>query len=123
MNTMSVPLLAAVTIASEVELAPIVVTMLSGLVIPVLVGLVTKSAARPPVKQVATILLSGVAALVASSTMIDGSAVFSVETALLAGMAWLMSVASYLGVYQPLDLNDRMLPGSGLGRAVEIEKG
>lgn len=106
---------AAVTIATEITLAPLVVTMLSGLVIPLIVGLVTKSGASAQLKQVVTILLAGIAALITSSTLADGSAVFSLETLLLAGMAWLVSITSYLGVYRPLNLNDHTLPDRGLG--------
>jgi hypothetical protein len=110
MNTLS-----AVTLATEIELTPIAVTVLSGLVIPVLVGLVTKSTARPQVKQVLTVLLSGVAALVATTTLDDGSAVFSLETLLLATVSWLVAIASYLGVYKPLNLNDHTAPDRGFG--------
>lgn len=126
MNTLSLLLVAAVTLATEIRLTPIVVTMLSGLVIPIIVGFVTQSAAGPQVKQVATILLAGVAALIASSTLADGTAVFSVETLLLAAMAWLVAIASYLGVYKPLNLNDRTAPNRGIGSVVEtngFEKG
>jgi hypothetical protein len=126
MNTVSVLLVAAVTISTEIALTPIVVTMLSGLIIPIAVGIVTKSAAAPQVKQVVTIVLAGVAALITSSTLADGSAVFSLETLLLAGFTWLVAIASYLGVYRPLNLNDHTLPNSGLGTVVEatgFEKG
>lgn len=126
MYTLSVLLVAAVTIATEISLTPLVVTMLSGLVIPILVGYITKSGAAPQVKQVATILLAGVAALLTSSTLADGSAVFSLETLLLAAMAWLVSIASYLGVYRPLNLNDHTLPDAGFGKVIEttgFEKG
>lgn len=126
MNTLSVLLVAAVTLATEIALTPIVVTMLSGLGIPIIVGIVTKSGAAPQVKQVVTIVLAGVAALITSSTLADGSAVFSLETLLLAAMAWLVAIASYLGVYRPLNLNDHTLPNTGLGTVVEttgFEKG
>lgn len=126
MNTLSVLLVAAVTLATEISLAPIVVTMLSGLVIPIIVGFVTKSAAGPQVKQVATILLAGIAALLTSSTLADGSAVFSLETLLLAVMAWLIAIASYLGVYKPFNLNDHTAPDRGFGQVIEttgFEKG
>lgn len=126
MNTLSVLLVAAVTLATEIALTPIVVSMLSGLVIPIVVGIVTKSGARPQVKQVATILLAGIAALITSSTLADGSAVFSVETLLLAAMAWLVAIASYLGVYRPLNLNDHTAPDRGFGQVIDttgFEKG
>lgn len=126
MNTLSVLLVAAVTLATEITLTPIVVSMLSGLVIPIIVGFVTKSGAAPQIKQVATILLAGVAALITSSTLVDGSAVFSIETLLLAAMAWLIAIASYLGVYKPFNLNDHAAPDRGFGQVVDttgFEKG
>ena len=126
MNTLSVLLLGAVTIATEVQMTPLVVTMLVGLIIPIVVGIITKSAARPQVKQVVTIVLAGITALITSSTLADGSAVFSIETLLLAGFTWLVSIASYLGVYRPLNLNDHTLPDSGLGTVIDttgFEKG
>lgn len=115
MFILSALLVAAVTIATEVTLAPIVVALLSGLIIPVLVGIVTKSGASAQLKQAVTIVLAGVAALITSSTLADGSAVFSLETLLLAVMSWLVAIASYLGVYRPQNLNDRTAPNFGLG--------
>lgn len=118
-------LYAAVTIATEVTLAPLVVSMIVGLAIPLVVGLVTKSGASAQLKQVVTILLAGIAALITSSTVADGSAVFSLETLLLTGMTWLVSIASYLGVYRPLNANDHLAPDRGLGvvDTTGVEKG
>jgi hypothetical protein len=101
------------------NLDPQVVRALVVLVIPVLVGLVTKASASDRVKAVVTIVLAGVGTLIVQATADDGSAVIS------AVMAWdwlvttALAVAAYLGILKPVvgngDLNSKLAPSKGIG--------
>ena len=91
------------------------VTLVLTLVLPVINGLVTKYHASPALKQAVLVVTSGVASLINASITVEGSAVFSRTTLLLWGMTLLGSLASYLGIYQPHDLNAYTKPDRGLG--------
>ena len=100
------------------KLDPQVVRTIVVLVIPVLVGLVTKASASDRVKAVVTIVLAAVGTLIVNATGDDGSAVVSAPVV----WDWLvttgLAVASSLGVLKPLaggDLNGKLAPSVGLG--------
>jgi hypothetical protein len=116
---MSLYTLLAVAIATTITLTPIVVTLLTGTLIPILVGLVTRSGASPGLKQAITIVLAGAAALIVQSTLADGSAVFSLETLILAAANWLVAIATYAGFFRSLNINDHLAPTRGLGPVTE----
>lgn len=109
----------AVSIETTITLAPLVVVLLVGTFIPILVGIVTKLDASPALKQVLTIVLSGIAGLLNTAVVADGSAVFSVETLLLAGATWLTAIATYAGVYGSARTNDHLAPKFGIGGAID----
>lgn len=79
----------------------LVVTMLVGTILPILVGLVTKSTASSGLKGVALLFLSAVQGFVVNQTVADGSAVFTTEGVLLALLGFVAAVASYFGVLKP----------------------
>ncbi len=108
----------AVSIDTTITLAPLVVVLLTGTFIPILVGIVTKLDASPGLKQVVTIVLAGIAGLLNASLVADGSAVFSVETLLLACATWLVAIAEYAGVMGSARINDRLFPNFGLGAPI-----
>lgn len=119
-------LVEAVTITTAATLGPLAIQAIVGTLIPVATGLVTKSAAGPSVKQAVTAFLAAVSGLITASVAETGVAVISVETALLAFLAWIVAVATYNGVYSAQHLNDRLAPNRGLGEVVDarsFEKG
>jgi uncharacterized membrane protein len=93
------------------------VTVLLSLVIPVLVSALTKAAAPDWVKDVANLILTGVAALITTATQVDGTAVISWVTFREWALALAISIAMYVKVWKAVGLNDRMLPNIGLGKA------
>ncbi len=107
-------LLAAAESAAALRIPALGLTVLLGLFIPVVVGLLTKYRASATVKGVVNIVLTGVAGLVTASTAGD-TAVISWDALLYAGIAWAISVASYLGIYQSVDINAKTAPNAGIG--------
>ncbi len=99
----------------EFVLSGNVVTLVLGVLIPVLTGLVTKAEGSTTVKQIVAIVLSGAAALLANAVGDDGQAVVSVQTLFDAVVIWVIQIATYLGIYKPHDANAKLAPASGMG--------
>lgn len=97
------------------ELSAELVLVLVSVAIPVLTGLITKADAKPTVKQVVTITLAAVNAVVVANVAEDGSAVLTNSVLLDAGVSWAIAVTSYLGIYKPHDSNDHLAATKGLG--------
>lgn len=97
------------------KLDPAYVTLITGLLLPVLVGLITKAQASKRVKVVANMVLSAVAALILNSVNSEGMAVLSGDMVLTWAVQTAVSIASYITVYKPLNLNDKTAPGFGVG--------
>jgi hypothetical protein len=93
-----------------------VVTLALTVVIPFLVGLVTKSSASAWVKIGANLVLSAVAAAITMSTQVDGTAIISGATLLLVGEQFLGALLVYLGVLKPAgNAPAKLAPTHGLG--------
>jgi len=101
------------TLAS-LELSATMVTLLISLIIPVIVGLVTKADLPSQWKGLASLVLNLVSAGIVNATVSDGTAVWSTETLTVALIAAAISVTTYLGIYKPIDLNARLAPDKGL---------
>ena len=102
------------------ELSPLAVSSLLGVIIPIVVGVITKSSASPGLKAVANIVLSGVAAVVTQNLVEGGGAVLSQDTLVLAALTWVVSIATYFGLYKPAGVTDKVqtkTAGFGLGKA------
>lgn len=102
---------------SQITLSAWLVTLISTFVIPIITGLLTKYNAGPGLKQFVTAILSAVAGLISSGSMPDGTATFSKETLLLVLTTFIVTQATYLGIYKPFDLNGKTAPGSGIGKS------
>lgn len=96
-------------------LSALLVTFLATAVIPVLTGLATKLDASPAVKQLITAVLSAVSGLLTVATQMDGTAVISKEALVLAIGTFILTQATYLGLYRPHHLDARLSPNTGLG--------
>lgn len=89
--------------------------MITGTVIPLVVGLLTKITARPGVKIVTSLVLNAVSGIVGAAVVLDGNAVISTETLVLAGLTLIQSLATYVGIWKPLNSQAHLAPTKGLG--------
>lgn len=98
-----------------VVLTPVAWTILTGLVMPFVIGLVTKVSSSAAFKGVMGILLAALAAFVERATMADGSAVLSAGLLLDTLMVYAPQLLTYLGVWRHVNLNSKLGPDKGLG--------
>jgi len=101
------------TIAS-LELSALTVTAIVSLFIPIVVGLITKAELKAVWKGAINIILSAVNAAVVTAVVGDGTAVFSRETLIAAFFGMVISLATYLQIYQKIDMNEHLLPTKGI---------
>jgi hypothetical protein len=92
----------------------LLVTIIVSYLTPILTGLLTRIDASASTKQFVAAVLSAVTGLVASSTLADGTAVFSTSTLTLAAIAFLANQTAYLGLYRPHGANSYLLPNIGI---------
>lgn len=105
-------LLAAATLA----LSPNAMSLLLTLLIPAGTALATKEIASVRVKQVVTIFLAILVALLKQSRMDNGAGVISYQMAFDSVLNFGIAVAAYLGFYRDsLNINSKALPKLGLG--------
>jgi len=102
------------TVAS-IQLNAITVSAIVSLFIPVLVGLLTKSSLNSVWKGALNVVLSAVNAAVVTATVADGTAVFSKETLVTTFFAMVVSLATYLQIYKPVNIDQKLAPEKGLG--------
>jgi hypothetical protein len=86
-----------------------------GFIIPLLVGLLTKSTASVQVKVTVNIVLSAIVALITNSLTDNGVAIISFQMLSNALLQVAISITTYLGIYKPLNASDKLLPGKGIG--------
>lgn len=96
-------------------ISAVLVTLAVTVVLPALVALITKSMASPFVKQFVTALLAAITGLIVTSTQLDGTAVISEASALLALGTFLAAQASYRGLWRPHAINAKLAPAVGVG--------
>lgn len=86
---------------AQVSLNATLVTALVSLIIPVLVGLITKAKTSSTVKGALSLVLNAVNALIVTATVADGTAVLSKPAVLVWIVGTLTSLAAYLHIYKP----------------------
>lgn len=91
------------------------VTVLVSSLIPIAVGVVTHSKASSSLKALLSILFNAIQALIVSSMTADGSSVISKQTFILWIVGVATSAATYMGVWKPTGLAQKLLPNIGLG--------
>ena len=106
----------ALIAALTLSLSPMAVQFVTSTLIPVLTGLITKSGASVKLKQVVTLILNAVSAVVIANLTVDGGAKIVENTLFLAAMGLVVSITTYLGIYKPNDLNEKVSPRHGLGK-------
>lgn len=87
-----------------VQLSALTVSLIVALLIPLITGLVTRYSTSSGVKGLITLILNAGQALVVNATVADGTALISRETFVAFTLSLAISIASYAGVYRPLDL-------------------
>ena len=90
------------------------VTLLSGLVIPLVTGLITKLDASVGTKSIITILLSAAAGIAA--TVVNEGGILTTDTLLNALVTWGLALGAFYGLYSPFNTDARLAPDFGLGR-------
>lgn len=100
------------TNTSTVAIAAPLVTVIVSLLIPLVNGFLTKPTTPSGVKAIGTIVLNAVWALFANGVLADGSALFSSATLYTALLGCVISIASYAGVYKPMNVTSN--PGGSL---------
>lgn len=102
-------------LAPSFTLSALTVTLLGSFLIPAIVALITKSSAGVWLKQFVTGLLAAATALISTTTQLDGTALLSSSSILMALGAFILAQATYVSVYKPHDVNSKMAPSRGLG--------
>lgn len=83
-----------------IEVDVVALSFVVGTLIPILVGIVTKSRASSAVKATANALLSAIAGYIVVAIKADGA--IDLYSALLGiGMTWVSSVGTYFGFLKP----------------------
>lgn len=97
---------------SQVQLEPLTVQLIIGLIIPIAVGLLTRYTTAAGVKVLLTMILNAIQTLIVQATVASGVAVISKETFIAWLMALVVSIATYLGVYKPVSLTSSSPEGA-----------
>ncbi len=89
-------------------------TLLSGLAIPLITGLITKLDASTGTKSAVTLALAAVSGI--ASAVVQNNGLLTTDTLLSALTAWVLALASLYGVWSPLGTDARLAPDFGIGR-------
>lgn len=98
-----------------VTLSPAALSAITGLVLPLLVGLVTKSGASARVKVATHLVVGAAAALLLNAVNAEGYASVSWDMLGAWAQQTAIGIATYLGVLKPLDVPAYLAPQRGLG--------
>jgi len=103
----------------DTTLSPLTVQIIVSMLIPIAIGLLTKSTLSSGVKAVMMLVFNGVAALIIAHTVEDGGAVITQATFFQWAIGLVVAIATYAGVYVPWKLTSRsdgkLAPNKGIG--------
>lgn len=104
---------------ASIQISALSVQIILGMLVPLVVGLLTKFTTSSGVKAVIMLILNAVQTLIVQATMADGTAIIDQSTFIAWALALVVSVATYFGVYKPLDLTSstpegKLAPKTGL---------
>lgn len=97
-------------------LSAALVHLIIGTLIPFVTAFLTHVNASPGVKQLVTAVLAAIGAALTTATQVDGTAVISKLTIILAIANFLEAQIAYKGLYEPHNLNGKVAPSFGIGR-------
>ncbi len=108
--------LLVVIAVTVITLSPAVVTFIVSTVAPWVVAALTHIDAPPRMKRLVGAFVAVLVGFVVNRTVADGSAVFSIQAAVLAVLAFVVQQVSYSGLWKRLNLNRWrwLLPAFGL---------
>lgn len=89
---------------SSIRLSPLLVSFVIAALIPILTGVLTKATWSSGTKGLLTLVLTAVQTLIVQNVTADGGAFFSQEVLLAFMLSFVISIASYYGVYKPAKL-------------------
>jgi len=105
----------------DTTLSPFTVQIIVSMLIPILIGIITKATLPSSVKAVMMLVFNAVAALVIANTVDGGGAVISQATFQQWAIGLAISVASFFGVYSPMKISSHpdgyLAPHVGIGPA------
>lgn len=110
-------------VISGVENDTAMISFITGPLIGLLVGLITKLNASAGVKAVANLLLSAAAGTLVQFTTNTGSETIS-DYVIVCGMTWVTSLSTYLGFWKPTKVADAIqnaTPNVGIGSPPDLE--
>jgi hypothetical protein len=87
----------------------------TSLLIPFVVGLITKYKLHSFLKFIVNLVVSTAAGLINVGLTADGTAVISKAALVTAAYTVVTSTLMYLSIYKPLDLNASLAPDVGIG--------
>lgn len=93
---------------SIIMIDALTVSMLIGVVLPIVVGIITKLGAPRGLQSVLLLFLASVLGLIVNATITNGTAVFSVEAILTAGIGWVTAIASHYGLLKPTGITPKV---------------
>lgn len=92
-------------------------TLISGLAIPLVVGLVTKLEASTAAKSLVTVILAVVAG--AAQVLVAGGGILTDDMVLQTVITLGLALGSFYGIYSPLNTDAHLAPNAGLGKPPE----
>lgn len=102
-------------VGSKFLIASPVWSIIVGVLLPFVVGLITKASANDRFQAIVGIVVAAVGAIVVRATTVDGAAVLDQALVLDVFMVYAPQLLMYLGVYKKFDINAKLAPNSGLG--------
>ena len=100
---------------NSVDVDPSTLIIISAIVIPFIVGLLTKLHAPDKVKAGMNLVLVGITTLLAQAVTETGHAVLSTTTIKEWAIGLTISIGTYYGMLKPLGGREFLLPNKGLG--------
>lgn len=96
-------------------LDPTQLVIITSVIIPLVVGFITKKSASKEVKAVTNIVVTALATLLGNAVNDTGIAVFSSEMITNFIIGVIISIGSYYGVYKSFDIPAKTAPNKGIG--------
>lgn len=91
------------------------VSLILGFFLPILNGFLIRTTMPEALKVSIGIVIAGAAALIANAMLDDGSAVLSWDMLTQFALVYGAQIAAYLGVWKPVEINERTGPGLPIG--------
>lgn len=110
-----------VTDTPGLTISEVGVSVVTGMVLPVVYGFLVRPSNPPFVKVVGGIIVAASASLVLNAVQADGTAVVSWQQVVDVALVYVPQLAAYLGVWKPLDVNERTGPGVAIGRGPVVD--